>query len=66
MQEEEARQAQRPDDAELLVETGLRVDAQRRAGRVAVLEARAAQLGQVAVGRRVLGAGIAVAEVRVE
>ena len=61
MQEEEARQPEVADHAQLLVEPPRRLLAPPPA--VALLEQRAAQLGQLAVGVRVLGAGVAIAEV---
>ena len=63
VQEEEARQAERADHAQLLLQAGVRLGAVRAAGRVALVDLRPAQLGQLAVGVRVLGAGVAVAEV---
>ncbi len=59
MQQEEARQAEVADHAQLLLEPGDRV----RATGIALLELGPAQLGQPAIGRRVLRAGVAVAEV---
>ena len=66
MQEEEAGQAERVDHPQLLLQPRARRGAVRVAGRVALLEALRAQLGERAVGRRVLGAGVAVAEVLAE
>ena len=62
MQEEEARQPEVADHAQLLVEPPRRLIAPAPPA-VALLEERAAQLGQLAVGVRVLGAGVAIAEV---
>ena len=66
MQEEEAGQAERVDHAQLLLQAGAGLVAVRARGRVALLEAVGAQLGEVAGGLGVLRAGVAVAEVLVE
>jgi hypothetical protein len=66
VQEEEAGQAQRGDDPQLLLDARQRLRAVPVAGRVADLELRAAGLRELAVGVLVLGAGIAVAEVRAQ
>ena len=63
VQEEEAGQAERVDHAQLLLEAWLRCLVVRAAGRVALLEALGADLGELARGRGVLRAGVAVAEV---
>ena len=63
MQEEEAGQPERGDHPQLLLQARARRGAVRVAGRIALLEALRAQLGQRAVGLRVLRARVAVAEV---
>ena len=63
VEQEEARQAEVADHAQLLLEAACGVAAAAVARRVALLEARAADLGQLAVGRGILGARVAVAEV---
>ena len=63
VQQEEARQPERGDEAQLLLQARGGLGAQRRAHRVAGLEAPVADLGQLAIGLVVLGAGVAVAEV---
>ena len=62
VEQEEAGQPERADHAQLLLQAGGRLASLERV-RVAVAEPRAAQLGELAVGVGVLGAGIAVAEV---
>ena len=66
VQEEEAGQAERVDHPQLLLQARARRGAVRVAGRVALLEALRAQLGERAVGLRVIRAGVAVAEVLAE
>ena len=51
MQEEEAGQIELRDHAQLLVEAGERSVAAAAAGRVAIVDPVAAELGQLAVGR---------------
>ena len=62
MEDEEAREPEVADHAQLLVEPGLGLGAHAPAA-VALVHARPAELGQASVGGRVLGAGVAVAEV---
>ena len=66
VQEEEAGQAERVDHAQLLLQARAGLVAVRAVGRVALVELVGAQLGEVAVGLGILGAGVAVAEVLVE
>ena len=63
VQQEEARQPELGDEAQLLLQARGGLDAQPRAHRVARVEAPVADLGQRAIGARVLRAGVAVAEV---
>ena len=63
MQEKEAGEAEAVDDAQLLLQARLGLLVVRAAARVALVEARLADLGQRAARGAVLGAGIAVAEV---
>ena len=62
VEQEEARQPEDADHAELLLEAAGRLAAARRA-RIPLSELASAQLRELAVGLRVLRAGIAVAEV---
>ena len=63
MQDEEAGQAEPVDHPQLLLQPGVRRRPVRAAGRVALVDQRPAQLGQLAVGGGILRARVAVAEV---
>jgi hypothetical protein len=63
VQQEEPRQVELPDEPELLLQAGGRLRAQLGSRRIAVVEQRRADLGELAVGLVVLGAGVAIAEV---
>ena len=63
VQEEEARQAEVADHAQLLVDPRLGIRSPHGAGRVALVDAGGAQLGELAIRVRVLGAGVGVAEI---
>ena len=63
VQQEEAGQAEAVDDAQLLLQARLGLLVMRAAARVALVEARLADLGQRAARGAILRAGIAVAEV---
>ena len=66
VQDEEAGQAERLDHPQLLLQARVRVRVAGVRGRVALVHPRPAQLRQRAPGARVLGARVAVAEVRVQ
>ena len=66
VQDEEARQAQRVDHPQLLVQARVRIGMVDRAGRIALVHPRPAQLAELAQGVGVLRSRIAVAEVRAQ